>query len=100
MAEHGPTTRTVMRTVLIAVAVAISLYLIWLLRKPIAWLFISAFLAVTLSAPVNRLAKRMKRGLAIGIVFRGLIAALPPFLPLPVPPIVAQGTALVENAPR
>ena len=53
------------------VCVAISLYLIYLLRKPISWLLIATFLAVALSAPVNVLARHMRRGFAIAIVYLG-----------------------------
>ena len=42
-----------MRTVLTVVCVAILLYLIYLLRKPISWILIASFLAVALSRPVN-----------------------------------------------
>ena len=38
----------VVRTVLIVVGVFLSLYLIYLLRKPIGWLLIATFLAVAL----------------------------------------------------
>ena len=47
----------------------LCLYLIYLLRKPITWLFIAMFLAVALSPPVNFLNRYMKRGLAIAVVY-------------------------------
>ena len=53
-----------MRIVLIVVCVAICLYLLYLLRRPISWILIAAFLAVALSGPVNYLARRMRRGFA------------------------------------
>ena len=46
-----------------SVLFALSLYLIYLLRKPISWILIAAFLAVALSGPVNVLSQRMRRGL-------------------------------------
>ena len=69
-----PSAREIVRIVLIVVCVAITLYLLFLLRKPITWLLISIFLAVALSAPVNALAMRIRRGLAIAIVYIGLLA--------------------------
>ena len=45
--------RTVVKIVLIVVAVILCLYLIYLLRRPITWLFIAMFIAVALSPPVN-----------------------------------------------
>ena len=38
---------------LIAVLVVLSLYLIYLLRRPLTWIFIAGFLAIALSGPVN-----------------------------------------------
>jgi predicted PurR-regulated permease PerM len=66
--------RTVVRIVLIVVCVAICLYLIYLLRRPISWILIAAFLAVALSGPVNYLARSMRRGFAVTLVFLGLLA--------------------------
>ena len=47
----------------------LCLYLIYLLRRPITWLFIAVFVAVALSPPVNYLNRYMKRGFAIGLVY-------------------------------
>ena len=47
--------RVIVRIVLIIVAVVLTLYLIYLLRKPLTWLFIALFLAVALSGPVKYL---------------------------------------------
>jgi len=41
------------KIVLIVVAVILCLYLIYLLRRPITWLFIALFIAVALSPAVN-----------------------------------------------
>ena len=61
--------RIILRTLFIAVLFAISLYLIYLLRKPIGWVLIATFLAVALSGPVNLLNQYMRRGFAISIVY-------------------------------
>ena len=95
-----PGSRFVIRTVLIVVAVAIGLYIIYLLRRPLGWLLIATFLAVALAGPVNFLEQRMKRGFAITIVYLGLLAV--PFIlgALLVPPLVTEGNNLAENAPQ
>jgi predicted PurR-regulated permease PerM len=92
--------RQTLRTVLIVVAVAVSLYLIFLLRRPLTWIFIAGFLAIALAGPVNFLQRRMPRGLAIALVYLGLI--LLPFLLIAVlvPPIVTQANNLVQDLPR
>ena len=61
------------RSSLIVVAVVLALYLIYLLRRPLTWIFIAGFLAIALSGPVNFLQRRMRRGFAIALVYLGLI---------------------------
>ena len=99
-----PPTRSVARTVAIGVAVVVvavvALYLIYLLRTPISWIFVAGFIAVAMSGPVNVLSRRMRRGLAIAIVYIGLILTPIGLLGLLVPPIVEQVNNLIDNAPR
>src|SRR3954469_11338917 len=66
--------RIIVRTLFIVVLFAISLYLVFLLRKPISWVLIAVFLAVALSGPVNLLNRRMRRGFAIALVYLALLA--------------------------
>ena len=93
-------TRLALQAVLVVVVVVISLYLVFLLRKPIGWVLLAAFLAMALAAPVNWLAQRMRRGFAITIVYLGLLAI--PFLlgAIIVPPIVNGVEDLAQDAPR
>lgn len=93
-------TRSVIRIVAIVVASILLLYLIYLLRKPLAWIFVAGFIAVAVSGPVNWLGRRMKRGLAIAIVYLGLILVPFGMLGLLVPPIVEQVNNLVNKAPQ
>ena len=55
MTPRDPLGRATLRTVLIVVAVAAVLYLIYLLQTPLTWLVIAAFIAVAMSGPVNLL---------------------------------------------
>ena len=66
-------TRTIIRTVLIVVCVVLALYVIYLLRRPLSWIVIAAFIAVAAAGPVNYLQRHMKRGLAIAITYLTLI---------------------------
>jgi predicted PurR-regulated permease PerM len=100
MPTRESTSRVVVRTVLIVVAVALALYVLYLLRRPLSWLVIAAFIAVAVSGPVNVLSRKMRRGFAIAIVYVvlllipiGLGAAL-------LPSIVNQGEDLADNAPQ
>ncbi|HYI37462.1 MAG TPA: AI-2E family transporter [Thermoleophilaceae bacterium] len=99
MSQRESLTRVVLRTVLIIVAVAVALYVIFLVRKPIGWLLIATFLAVALSGPVNLLSRHMRRGFAITIVFLGLLAAPIAVGALVLPPIVNGADDLARNAP-
>jgi predicted PurR-regulated permease PerM len=94
------TAKAVLRVVLIVVAVVVTLFLMYLLRRPLTWIFIAAFLAIALSGPVNFLARRMRRGFAVAIVY--LLLILTPFalIGLLVPPIVTQANNLVQNLPE
>jgi predicted PurR-regulated permease PerM len=87
------------RIVLIVVCVAICLYLLWLLRRPISWILISAFLAVALSGPVNYLSRRMRRGFAITLVYLGLLAVPVLLIALIVPPLITEANNFAEDVP-
>jgi predicted PurR-regulated permease PerM len=92
--------RTVLRTVLIIVAVALILYLIYLLRHPIGLLLIAAFIAVALSGPVNYLHRHMRRGFAITLVYIGLLLLPIGLGALVIPPVVTQVESFATNAPH
>jgi predicted PurR-regulated permease PerM len=95
-----PAVRDIVRIVLVVVCVAIALYLLWRLRKPISWVLISVFLAVALSPPVNYLARSMKRGFAIAIVYFGLLLVPILLIALIVPPLITEGNNFADNVPR
>ncbi|MGH2714916.1 MAG: AI-2E family transporter [Thermoleophilaceae bacterium] len=95
-----PNAREIVRIVVIVVCVAITLYLLFLLRRPITWLLISIFLAVALSPPVNALAARMRRGLAITLVYLGLLAVPLLLIALIVPPLITEANNFADNVPQ
>src|SRR5688500_5069784 len=66
-------TRSAVRAVGIVLASVLAVYLVYLLRKPLSWLFIAAFIAIAVSGPVNYLSRRVKRGLAIMLVYLGIL---------------------------
>jgi predicted PurR-regulated permease PerM len=95
-----PSVKSILRVVLTVVAVALCLYIIYLLRKPLTWLFIATFLAIALSAPVAYLSKWMKRGFAIAIVYLGLLLFPIVLAGLFIPPLVTQANNLADNVPQ
>jgi|SRR6476661_4078440 len=92
--------RTVLRTVLIIVAVVLILYVIYLLRHPLGLLLIAAFIAVALSGPVNYLHRYVRRGFAITIVYIGLLLLPIGLGALVIPPVVTQVESFATNAPH
>jgi predicted PurR-regulated permease PerM len=92
--------RNIVRIVLVIVGVAIALYLLWQLRKPISWLLISIFLAVALSPAVNWVGRHMKRGLAITVVYLGLLLVPILLISLIVPPLITEANNFAENVPQ
>jgi predicted PurR-regulated permease PerM len=91
--------RNIVRALFIVVVFAIALYLVFLLRKPIGWVLTAIFLAVALSGPVNWLNQRMRRGLAITIVYLVLLLVPIGIAALIIPPLVTQGNNLVQDLP-
>ncbi len=94
------TARSIARAALIVVAVLLTIYVIYLLRQPLSWLVIAAFIAVAAAGPVNVLQRRIKRGIAIAIVYI-VLALIPIGLgALLIPPLVGQVEDLADNAPE
>jgi predicted PurR-regulated permease PerM len=94
------TSRIVFRGVLIVVAVALALYVIYLLRRPLSWLVIAAFIAIAVSGPVNLLSQHMRRGFAIAIVYLTVILIPIGVGAVIVPSLVGQAEELADNAPE
>jgi len=92
--------RVVLRIVFVIVGVVLSLYVIYLLRKPIGWIVLATFIAVAMSAPVNLLARHMHRGLAIGLAYLGLLLVPILLALILVPPIVNGIDDLASKAPQ
>ncbi|HEX5893321.1 MAG TPA: AI-2E family transporter [Solirubrobacterales bacterium] len=93
------TTRTVTRTVLTVVLVALALYIVYLLRRPISWIVIAAFIAIAAAGPVNYLQRHMRRGFAIALTYITIILIPVGLGALLIPPIVSEVEELAENAP-
>lgn len=90
----------VARVVVTVLAVLLAVGLLYLLRQPLTWLFLAAFLAIAVSGPVAWFSRRMPRGLAITITYL-LLFLVPVALLLAIVPGVVKGVdQLVEAAPR
>jgi predicted PurR-regulated permease PerM len=89
--------RFILRVLVVLLLFSVSLLLVYLLRRPIGWVLIAIFLAVSLSGPVNMLNRWMRRGFAIAIVYLLLLLIPVGIAALIVPPLVNQGNNLVQN---
>ena len=63
--------RTVLRLLLIVLALAVTLEVVWIAREVIAWIVISIFLALALDPLVGWIERRggVRRGIAISIAY-------------------------------
>lgn len=68
-------------------------------RTPLGWLILALFLAVAMSRPVNRLARRMPRGRAILISYLTLFLVPAAIAALIIPTIVDGANQLAQEAP-
>jgi predicted PurR-regulated permease PerM len=92
--------RAVVRVVAIVVVAVLALYMIYVLRKPLGWIFVAAFIAIAVSGPVNLLSRRMKRGWAIALIYLAILLAPVAMLAILVPPVIEQVNNLLDNAPE
>jgi predicted PurR-regulated permease PerM len=92
--------RDIVRIVLTVVCVVVTLYLLWVLRKPIGWLLAAIFLATALSPPVNYLSRSMRRGFAITITYLGLLLVPILLISLIVPPLISEANNFADHVPR
>ena len=89
------------RIVLTVVTVVLALYVVYLLRRPLTWIFIAGFLAIALSGPVSFLQQRgMRRGLSVALVYVGVILIPMMIFAALVPPIVEEGNNLAQSLPQ
>jgi predicted PurR-regulated permease PerM len=98
--RNGPSVHAVLRTVLVIVGVVLVLYLAYLLRQPLGWIVLAGFIAVALSGPVNLLSRWMRRGFAIAFTYLGVILIPVAIALIFVPPLVREGSNLVDKLPQ
>ena len=93
--------RTVVRVILVAIAIVAALYFLYLIRTVLGMLFISVFLAIALAPLVEFLNRHgVKRSLAIVLTYLMLIAAVFGIGLLVVPPVASGVNNFVGNVPH
>ena len=98
--SDGPSTRAILRVVLVVAGVVAALYLAYLLRKPITWIVIAGFIAIAVSGPIRYLQQRIPRGLAILLVYGGLVLVPVLVAAVLVPPIATEANNLADQVPQ
>ncbi len=94
--------RTVLRVLGVIAGFIGAIFVAWLVREQLAWIFTAAFLAIALNPAVEKLSKalpRKSRGLAAGIVFTAVIAILAFLAATLVPPVIAQSQGFAKSIP-
>jgi predicted PurR-regulated permease PerM len=92
--------RAVFTGALVVLAVALAVYLLYLVRQPLGMLLIALFVAVAVSGPVNALSRRMRRGFAILLTYLTVILVPLMILAVLVVPVINGGVSFVDNLPQ
>jgi predicted PurR-regulated permease PerM len=100
MAASGPSTRTIVRVFFTVAALAIGLYLLYMVRNVLGLVAIAVFLAIALGPAVDFFARRkIPRGLSILLVYLCIGFGVVGIGLLVVPPIVTQVNAFADELP-
>jgi predicted PurR-regulated permease PerM len=98
--EGQPSVRAILRVVVTVVLSGLALFVMYLVREPLGYIFLGAFLAVAASGPVNLLSRRLPRGLAIALVYLGIVFVPIGIALILVPPLVEQAVKLANDLPE
>ena len=98
-ARDQPSVRAILRVVVTVVLSAVALFLVYSVREPLGWLVLATFLAVAASGPVNFLARHMRRGAAVALVYLGIVLIPIGIALILLPPVIEQGVKLANNLP-
>ncbi|MDQ3940494.1 MAG: AI-2E family transporter [Actinomycetota bacterium] len=97
---EGPSTATIFRVVFTAAAALLVLLALYRVRSILILVLVAGFLAVGLDPAVRRLEEwRIRRGLAVTVIFVGLLLFLAGFVAAVVPPLVEQVTNFATDLP-
>jgi predicted PurR-regulated permease PerM len=93
--------RDVWTIIWVTLLAAISLLLLWEIRRILLWLLISLFFAAVLSPPVGWLVHRgLRRGVAVAIVTVGLFAAAAGVTFAFAQPLVKESVTFAQDLPK
>jgi predicted PurR-regulated permease PerM len=93
--------RTVLSVAAVLLGVAMALWIVWVSRRVLTWVFVALFLALALNPAVHFLQQRglRRRGAAAAVIYITAILVVAALAALFVPPLVDQATDLGKAAP-
>jgi predicted PurR-regulated permease PerM len=93
--------KAVLQAILVMLAVAVVLWIVFVARQVITWIFVAAFLTLALNPAVSVLQMRgvRRRGAATAIVLAATILLIAAVGALLVPPLVDQVSGMVDAVP-
>src|SRR4051794_19460411 len=94
--------RNVVTTALILVGLALALWVVYVSRQVLAWVFVSVFLALALHPAVEWLHRHgfRRRSSAAAVIYVGTLVALVGLGFLLIPPLVNQARGLADEVPH
>jgi predicted PurR-regulated permease PerM len=94
--------RTVLRTILISLGVALVLIMVWTARHVVAWIVIALFLALALDPLVSTIERRTRlgRGLAISVTYLIVLIAIVGIGASFIPKLVDEVNGFVQALPN
>lgn len=99
--DHGPRTVTVIRMVIVVVATLLLLWAIYLVRSVLVLVLVAGFLAIGLDPAVRALERfGLSRGIAVAVMFVGILLFIGGFLFAVIPPLVSQVTNFAAHLPK
>jgi predicted PurR-regulated permease PerM len=93
--------RTVLQVVVVLLAVAVAMWIVFVSLRVITWVFVALFLALALNPAVQFLQTHgmRRRGAAAAVIYVAAIAAVALLAALLVPPLVDEAQGLADAAP-
>jgi predicted PurR-regulated permease PerM len=94
--------RTILRVLMLALAVAIVLEVVWIARHVIAWIVVALFLALALDPFVGWIERRtrLSRGLAIGVAYLVVLVVIVGVGATFVPKLIDEVNGFVQALPN
>ena len=93
--------QSILQVSVVLLGVAISLWIVYVARQVITWVFVAMFLTLALAPAVNALQLRgiQRRGAATGLVLLVVVALIAGVAALFIPPLVDQVSGFADAAP-